>query len=355
MSPLRIALVGSGMIGRRHISVLKGDPDRHVLAAIADPAPAAKALAAELGVSHYAGHEPLLDREMPDGVVIATPNRLHASVGLACVERKIPMLIEKPIADSLAAALGLVAAAERAEVPVLVGHHRRHNPIMQKAAEVIRAGGIGKVVAAAGLWLSHKPKDYFDVTWRREPGGGPVLINAIHDIDCLRMLCGEIETVQATTASAARGFAVEDTAAAVLTFASGALGTLIVSDSASAPWSWEWTSRENPFYPSEPENCFLVSGTLGSITVPSLEHRWHEEGRQSWGLPLTQKRIPVAPADPYVEQMRNFVSVIRGEAEPVLSGADGTRTLAATLAISESAKAGLPVRVADLLQCDKSQ
>jgi len=352
MAPVRIALVGSGMIGRRHIAALKGDPGLHVLAAIADPAPAAEQLAGELGVPYYARHEAMLDREKPDGVINATPNQLHTSVGVACVERKLPMLIEKPVADSVGAALDLVEAAERASVPILVGHHRRHNPIMQKAAEVIRSGGIGKVVAAAGMWLSHKPRDYYNVAWRREAGGGPVLINGIHDIDCLRMLCGEIETVQANTASGARGFPVEDTAAAVLTFTNGALGTLIVSDSASAPWSWEWTSRENPFYPVEPENCFLISGTRGSIAVPSLEHRWYEDGQESWGVPLTQKRIPVTPADPYVEQMRNLVSVIRGEAEPVLNGSDGTRTLAATLAISESAKTGLPVRVSNLLRRD---
>lgn len=354
MAPVQIALVGSGLIGRRHIEVLKGNPDLHLLAGIADPAPAAEQLARELGVPWYASHEPLLDREKPDGVIVATPNQLHAVVGLACIERGMPVLVEKPVADSLKSALDLVEAGERAKVPILVGHHRRHNPIMQKAAEVIRGGGIGRVVAVAGLWLSHKPKDYFDVTWRREPGGGPVLINGIHDIDCLRMLCGEIETVQAKTATVAREFPVEDTAAAVLTFASGALGTLIVSDSTSAPWSWEWTSHENPAYPHEPENCFLISGTRGSITVPSLEHRWHAEGQESWWQPLTQKRLHVIPADPYVEQMRNFTAVIRGEAEPVLSGADGTRTLAATLAISRSAETGLPVRVADLLQRERS-
>ena len=56
------------------------------------------------------------------------------------------------------------------------------------------------------LWLSHKPKDYFNVTWRREAGGGPILINAIHDIDCLRMLCGDIESVSADRVAATRNF-----------------------------------------------------------------------------------------------------------------------------------------------------
>ena len=129
--------------------------------------------------------------------------------------------------------------------------------------EVIADGGIGRVVAANGLWLSHKPKDYFNVTWRREAGGGPILINAIHDIDCLRMLCGDVESVSAGASRATRNFEVEDTAAAVLHFKSGALGTLLVSDAVSAPWSWEWGSRENPNRPHDTENCYIVAGTQG--------------------------------------------------------------------------------------------
>src|ERR1041385_4313140 len=168
---------------------------------------------------------------------------------------------------------------------------------MRKAAEVIADGGIGRVVAANGLWLSYKPEGYFDVTWRRENGGGPVLINAIHDIDCLRMLCGDVETVTAITSNATRQFAVEDTAGAVLHFASGAIGTLLVSDVVSAPWSWEWGSRENPNRPHDTENAFLVAGTRGSIAVPHLQLRWHEAGKESWDNPLHQMRLKIRPAD----------------------------------------------------------
>jgi len=289
----------------------------------------------------------MLDTARPDGVVIATPNQLHVPAGLACVARKVPVLVEKPVADTVVAALELVETAERAGVPVLVGHHRRHNPIMRKGAELIEGGAIGRPIAATAFWLSRKPDDYFNVTWRRAAGGGPVLINAIHDIDCLRMLLGEIESVQAFTAHEARGFPVEDTAAAALRFESGVLGTLIVSDAVSAPWSWEWGSRENPFYPHEPEDCFLIAGTTGSLAIPSLEHRWHKAG-EGWGDPLTARRVPVTPADPYIEQMRNFAQVIRGEATPVLSGRGGTLTLAATLAIARSAAEGRPVRIAEM-------
>ena len=221
---------------------------------------------------------------------------------------------------------------------------------MRKAAEIIASGGIGRVVAVNGLWLSHKPKDYFNVTWRREAGGGPVLINAIHDIDCLRMLCGDVETVSAAASNQTRKFVVEDTAGAVLHFASGAIGTLLVSDAVSASWTWEMGSRENPDRPNDTENCYIVAGTKGSLTVPYLQHRWHEPGQESWDVPLTQLRVPVRPADAYHEQMRNFAGVIRGTEKPVLDGRGGTVTLATTLAITRSAQNGAQVRVADMMK-----
>ena len=349
MAPVRIGVIGAGLIGRKHIEVLRSGNTDYTLAAVADPSPAAAKEAEQLGYQCYRTLEEMLDKAKPDGAVVATPNQMHVANGLACIERKVPIIVEKPISDTIESAMRLVAASERAGVAVLTGHHRRHNPIMRRAIEIIRDGGVGRVVAANALWLSHKPKGYHDLAWRREPGGGPVLINAIHDIDCLRMLCGDVETVQATASNAVRGFAVEDTAAAVIRFKSGALGTLLVSDVASAPWSWEWTSQENPYYPYQPDNCFFVAGTLGSLSVPSLEHRWHEDGKQSWGLPLTGRREPIKPADPYHEQMRNFAGVIRGSEQPILDGRNGAKTLAATLAISISAKTGVPVDVDDMM------
>jgi predicted dehydrogenase len=348
MAPIRIAVIGAGMIGHRHLEVILSDP-AYVAAAIADPAPAAEEFARERGIPYFAEVGPMLDGVSPDGAVVASPNQFHVEGGLACISRKVPILIEKPLADSVAGALDLVEAGERSGVPILVGHHRRHNPIMRKAAAFISDGGVGNVTAVTNMWLSHKPDDYFDVTWRREPGAGPVLINAIHEIDGLRMLCGEIESIQATVSDAVRGFPVEDTAAAVIRFESGALGTIIVSDTVSTPWSWEWNSHENPSFPHESHNCCLIAGTRGALAVPSLEYWWHEPG-QGWGDPLTRKRISFTPADPYVEQIRNFAGVIRGEEAPVVSGETGARTLAATLAITESAATGRPVRIDDMLK-----
>ena len=336
------------MIGRKHIEVLRSGHPRYTLAAVADPSPQARKEAEDLGYDCYDSAEELIEKARPDGMVIAVPNQLHVDIGLTCVHHGLPMIIEKPVADTVAQAVTLIDAAEAAGVATLTGHHRRHNPIMQRAAALVKDGAIGTVVTATSIWLVHKPKGYHDPAWRREPGGGPILLNAIHEIDCLRMLCGDVESVLARTSNAVRGFAVEDTAAAILQFKGGALGTLILSDTVSSPWAWELTSGENPNFPRSGQDSILIGGTRGSLSIPSLEVRRHEAGRQSWWTELEHRQEAIEPADPYYEQMLNFSDVILGRAAPMQTGRDGTITLATTLAITESANTGQPVRIDDM-------
>jgi len=83
----------------------------------------------------------------PDGVILSTPTPLHVSQGLECIEKSCPVLVEKPLATSAIQAKILTDAAEHASVPLLVGHHRRHNPLIQKAKELIVSGEIGNIRA----------------------------------------------------------------------------------------------------------------------------------------------------------------------------------------------------------------
>jgi len=324
---MRIAVVGAGQFGRKHIETVRNEPQCE-LVAVADPA-----YTGELAFSDY---REMLDRAKPQGVIIATPNALHVPVGLACVERSVPVLVEKPIADTVAASNELVNAAQRRRVPLLVGHHRRYNPILEKAREIVQGGGIGRLTAVAALWLLQKPADYFDVTWRREAGGGPLLINAIHDIDDLRFVCGEIDEVRAITSNSTRKFTVEDSAAIALRFASGAVGTLTVSDAVAAPWSWELTAGENSVYPRQDQSCYFFTGTEGALAVPEMTLFTYGE-KQGWYAPLAKRTLEVKREDPQVRQLRHFCRVIRGEEAPRIDGADATRTLAVIEAIRKGA------------------
>src|SRR4051812_28709329 len=98
MASVRIGIVGGGMIGRTHLDVLLSQRGYEV-AGIADPSPAAEKLAKENGAPYFKDYERMLDQAKPDGVIVATPNQLHVVVGLACIARGIPVLVEKPIAD----------------------------------------------------------------------------------------------------------------------------------------------------------------------------------------------------------------------------------------------------------------
>ncbi|WP_158747814.1 Gfo/Idh/MocA family protein, partial [Acidisphaera sp. L21] len=161
--------------------------------AIADPSPEAAALAQSLGVAHYAALEAMLDAVRPDAAIVATPNQLHGPHVQACIARGIAVLVEKPMAEDVATAEAMAAAASRAGVALLVGQFRRHNPVVATARRFIRDGGLGRLVSVIASSTVLKPDPYFDTQWRRAQGGGPILINLVHDIDVLRHLCGEIE------------------------------------------------------------------------------------------------------------------------------------------------------------------
>lgn len=335
---VRLAVLGAGAIGRRHAELVAADPQAE-LAAVVDPAPAGAELAARLGVRWEPALGALLARDRPDGAIVATPNRLHVEQGLAAVAAGVPALIEKPIADDVAEARRLVTAATAAGVPLLVGHHRRHSPMLRAARDAIVAGRIGRVLAVHAMTWFAKPDSYFAPAWRRQVGAGPVLVNLIHDLDALRFLCGEVAAVQAVEAHDGRGFEVEDTAAVVLTFACGAIATISVSDAVAAPWSWELTSGENPDYPRHEAFCYLVGGMRGSLSIPSLE-LFVAEGAPDWQAPMRRERLDFAPADPLAAQIANFCDVIRGRAVPVVPACEGLRTLEVVAAVKRAARSG---------------
>ncbi len=338
---LPVAVIGAGAIGRMHIERIVTHPDV-TLAAIADPTPAARELAQSLGVPWHADPFELVAGTRAGAVIVATPNATHADIGVACLERGLPALVEKPIADTLANGQRLCDVAARVGVPLLVGHQRRHNPILRKARELVQAGVLGRAVSATAMATWLKPDAYFELAWRRQAGGGPVLINMIHDIDLLRFLLGDIRTVQAVSSNAVRGFEVEDTAAVVVRFASGAVGTLTVSDAAVAPWNWDLSAGEAAHYPKQDVDAIFITGTEASLTLPQLQVFTYR-GKRGWHDPLTQERTPVHRQDPYVEQLRHLRAVAEGREAPVCSGADGLRTLQATLAVHEAARSGATV------------
>ena len=349
MPKVRIAVAGAGLIGIRHIEEIRKCPSTE-LAAIVDPGPKAPEIAETERVPLYRSLAELFAEEKPDGVVLATPNHMHVEQGLDCIAAGVPCLVEKPVGHTLDEGLRLVEAAEKANHKLLVGHHRPHSPILHKAVEVVRSGVLGRIVGVIGSAVFYKPdKGYFDppYEWRRQKGGGPILINMTHEVGNLRAIVGEIVAVQAFSSNAARGFAVEDTVAINLQFQNGALGTFLLSDTAASARSWEQTSQENKTYPTYPdEDCYVVIGTDGSLAVPTMRLKYYKNKEdRSWWKPFDTQTIALERADPLAKQIEHFAALIRGEANPLVSGRDGLQNLRVTDAIVESAKTGKVVDV----------
>jgi len=342
-NPVRLGVIGAGLIGKKHAALIKKIPGIR-LAGISDVNPAAAKLAAELETKYYSEYKDLLNHAALEGAVVATPTNLHTQIGVVCAQHGIHLLVEKPIAQSVADAQVLVDSARAHKVHLLVGHHRRHNPLVQEVRRRINGGNIGKLVAVSVLWTLMKPNVYFHVEWRTKSGGGPVLINLIHDIDNLRYVCGEINRVYAETSSAVRGFEVEDSASISLRFANGALGTILASDCTPSKWSYEQGTGENPYYHRTRGNCYIFFGTEATLSFPDMNLvRFQNPAHAGWQFPIVTEHIDVAAQDPLVVQLKHFGNVIRGKEEPRITGEDGLRTLAVARAILDSGKNGSPI------------
>ena len=334
MTVVRVAVIGAGLIGKTHIELVHRSAQCQ-LAAIVDPQPEASTLAQQYSVPHCHSLDELLqhDTAKPDGVILATPNQLHFDQACACVTANLPVLIEKPVTETIDQAQQLVQLVEQHQAKVLVGHHRMHSSIMQQARTLIDSGVIGDLVAIQGAAMFYKPDPYFVAgPWRTRTGGGPVLINLIHEIGNLRYLCGEIASVQAIASNRQRGFEVEDTVGILLAFESGAVGTFLLSDTAASSKSWEQTAKENlDYFHDDTENCYHIAGTRGSLSVPTMTiNHFDKEQAASWYTPMQKTRQPVPIANPLERQLDHFCDLIRGEAQPLVSVTDGYRNLRVT-------------------------
>jgi predicted dehydrogenase len=258
------------------------------------------------------------------------------------------MLLEKPIAQTVTEAERLVRAVDESGARMLIGHHRAHSPIMAQARQVVESGVLGRLVAVTGTAMFCKPDHYFvDAPWRKQPGAGPILLNMIHEVHNLRIVCGEIVAVQAFASNAVRGFAVEDTVAIGLRFANGVLGSFLLSDTAASAKSWEQTSRENKAYPSyDDEDCYTIAGTHGSLSVPTMRLKTYARAEdRSWWKPFETGVVDLVREDPIRRQMEHFGAVVRGEAEPLVGARDGLANLRVTEAIVAAAQSGTTIEV----------
>ena len=338
---LPLCVIGGGQIGLRHVQVAMAS-DRVRLTAVMEPVAERRAVLMAMGlpVAATLAEVPAATR----AAVVATPTNDHAATALDALSRGWALIVEKPLAASLAQARLLLDAAAQAGLPLVTGHHRRCHPFVQAARGLLAA--LGDPVGVQGLWSLRKHDSYYDAPWRRRPGAGVLMTNLSHEVDLLHVLAGEVTEVSAMLSAARRGLAVEDTAALSLRFSSGALGSFLISDAGASPWGFEPASGENPDLAISGQDYLRLTGTRGALEFPSLR-LWHGG---DWRDPMTVAGGPAfARIDPLQAQLHRFAAVLDGATDDVLcDGAAGLAALAVTLAAALSGAQGCPVRPRDV-------
>ncbi len=315
----RLLVMGGGLIGRRHAERILAHPSVE-LAALVDPNPDA---ATDLDVTRCTS---LADAPPADGVIIATPTPLHAENAHDAAALNLPMLIEKPVAATLAQADSLDGITQ----PILIGHHRRHHPKVKALKALLDADTIGQPVTASLIWAMRKPDAYFQGNWRATDGS-PVLINLVHDLDLIRYWFGNITQIAALPGPTLRGLHIESGAVALAT-ANGPTITISFADTAPSPWGFEAATGENPNIGTTHQDMLWITGTKGAISFPSLTP-W--QGRD-WSHPATAQSPAAANGPtPLDAQLDHFLDVIAGRAVPICTLADGRAALAAALTIEQ--------------------
>ncbi|MEU9130649.1 Gfo/Idh/MocA family oxidoreductase [Kitasatospora sp. NPDC048540] len=349
---LRFGIIGAGVIGGVHARTLARLPGRATLVAVAGRSPdRARALAAEHGCDWHATARELLARPDLDAVCVCVPSGLHAGIGEAALRAGKHVLVEKPLEVSLAAADRLIGTARSTGRTLGVVLQHRFDPAARYLYDAVRAGTLGALTSAHAEVPWWRSQGYYDSgRWRgtaRLDGGGAVMNQGIHTLDLLGWVMGEAVEVTAHTALLAhRGLDVEDTAAAVVRFANGALATVLATTAA---------------YPGRTARL-AVHGTRGSAVLDDDRMAYfhartdgesadpygaYGAGDRSAGLPLRydDERDPTGmPAAPHRDQLADFCDAVEHGRPPAVGGQEARRSLALTLALYESARTGRTVR-----------
>ena len=348
MGDLNIGIVGFGLVGKRHASALEKTNGLLLKDVIEHDPTSLQSSEKELKFITHNDLDEYLNSNKPDGLIIATPTVLHIDQAMKCIEKKIPLLIEKPISVHAKDAITLIKRSKELDVPLLIGQHRRHNQIIKTTKKILDEGVLGEIRSIQATCWFYKPDHYFDAApWRKLKGAGPIYVNLIHDVDLLRYFCGEVKTVYANAIRSTRGYDNEDVASAVLTFKNDIIANVSVSDSISSPWSWETTSNEHPVYQNTNNSCYLIGGAEGSLSLPDLK-LWKHEKKPDWWTPLITEKYDFQNIDPLITQLENFRDVILGKTEPLVSGLEGVRSLQVIEAIQSSIASKSPIDISNL-------
>ncbi len=333
---MKFLIAGLGSIGRRHFRnlVALGERDIVLLRTHRATLPDDELLGYPVETDIQAA----LERHQPQAVIVANPTALHLDVAIPAAKAGCAILLEKPIAEDLTRVDELRRAAENSGSRILVGFQFRYHPTLNKARELIESGALGTILTVHAHWGEYLPnwhpwEDYRAGYAARADLGGGVIRTLTHPLDYLRFLLGEIESLQALQGhiSPLELSGVEDVAEMGLKFKSGAIGGMHVNYFQRPPvhrleivgtnGTLRWDNADGVLH------CYTMPAPFGSYSndppAPVIETFSPPEGFERNHL--------------FIAQLRHFLDVAAGKAEPICTLADGVRALELALQARQSA------------------
>lgn len=338
-------LIGCGKIARIHAESLHRLDGAEFVACCDQDEDRARELAALYDVPHvFTDHQAMLRSGLIEATMVCTPHPVHERVVVDAAAAGIHALCEKPVTISLEAADRMIEAAERANVKFGVIFQRRFWPAAQRMRTAIDSGKLGSVTfgeCSVRIWRSREyfASDPWRGKWATE-GGGVLMNQAVHAIDQFLWFMGEPVEVVGRYATLAHGdyIDVEDTAVATVMFRSGALGTIQAASTFNPNFGFRVAVNGNSGAAvSVWENPEGRQGVNDIWSVPGEEHlreEWAAEEQDGSGFPGF-----------HAMQIQDFLAAVRDDRAPAVTGRDARNSLEVILAIYESSRTGLPVKL----------
>jgi predicted dehydrogenase len=339
---IHIGLIGGGNISETHARAARAIAGVEIAAIYGTNARKVGALCREHGGKSYHDFDAFLAHRPMDMVAIGSPSGLHAGQGIAAAQRGLHVITEKPIDISTERADALIQAVERSGVKLGVMFQDRVKPGIRELREWISTGVIGKPLAVDAQVKWYRPPEYYSASrWRGTSaldGGGALINQAVHTVDLLLWLLGDVVRVQARTATLLHAIETEDTALAILEFASGALGTL------------EATTAAYPGYPRRVE----ITGTEGTVIleqdrVIAANLRKPPPGVIGGIAPdenQSASSAVVSDVRGHQALFEDFLQAIEQDTVPICDGHEGRRSIALVEAIYRAARNGAAESIA---------
>jgi len=339
---IRVGLIGGGNITGTHARAARAIAGLEIVAIYGTNTNRVESLCREHGGKPYQDLEAFLKHRPMEMVAIGSPSGLHATHGIAAAQRGLHVLTEKPIDVSAERADALIEAAERTGVKLGVMFQDRVKPGVRQLEEWVRGGAIGKPLLVDARVKWYRPPEYYGTsrwrgTWALD-GGGALINQAVHTVDLILWLLGDVLRVQSRTARLLHAIEAEDTAYAILEFKNGALGLL------------QATTVAYPGYPRRLE----ISGSEGSVILEqdrilSADLRTPPIGSgERIGPDHHQSASSAVVNDVRGHQalFEDFIRAIEQDGTPVCDGREGRRSIVLIEAIYHAAKSGGTIEVA---------